>query len=396
MKWLFFIAFIFFTNLLYAANFAVMDFIADGVEHSLSIGTYETFVSNFKPSGFTLVSKMKVRKTADDMGVQLSTATPQQMKSVMEKLGITHIVFGKVSKIKGEYVVSVNFVKAGNPPDSAIVSDKAEFSDSYIEPVKNLAQKLAKQLKGSKGGSSKPTAKSDKVSSPQNSPNYQAKKVRDAKACEYAREENSVEVWQDYLDTFPDGECTFEAEMELRKMKRDHEEAEAARLAREQAARDQRRQRAAQEQADKINQEQYAMNQTQAASGRYWSPKYFGNWASAKTHCQNLTYGGYSDWHLPTISELRTLVTPRACSRTHPYGECPITDRDYFQSSYKKGKCHCNKEGWKKSVLGDTGRMWSATQSDNGRVWYIYFNSGSIYADNKSDPYNSMDYRCIR
>ena len=223
----------------------------------------------------------------------------------------------------------------------------------------------------------------------------------DDAACQQARDRGTAEAWYTYIRRFPDGRCASEAEMELRKMKRDQEEAEADRLAREQAARDQRlederQQRVAQEQADKINQEQYAMKQTQAASGRYWSPKYYGNWASAKTHCQNLTYGGYSDWHLPTISELRTLVTPRACSRTHPYGECPITDRDYFQSSYKKGKCHCDKEGWKKSVLGDTGRMWSATQSDNGRVWYIYFNSGSIYADNKSDPYNSMDYRCVR
>ena len=162
MKRLFFIALIFLTNLLYAANFAVLDFMADGVEHSLASGTYETFVSNFKPAGFTLVSKMQVRKTADDMGIQLSTATPQQMKPVMDKLGITHFVFGKVSKMKGEYVVSVRFIKAGTPPDSAIASEEVHFTGSHVEPVKTLAQNLAKKLKGGKG-SGKASAKSAKT-----------------------------------------------------------------------------------------------------------------------------------------------------------------------------------------------------------------------------------------
>lgn len=223
----------------------------------------------------------------------------------------------------------------------------------------------------------------------------------DDAACQQARDRGTAEAWYTYIRRFPDGRCASEAEMELRKMKRDQDEAEAARAAREQAAKEQQleqeRQRlAAQQQANQLSSEQAAMNQTQAASGRYWSPVKYGNWAFAKTYCQNLTYGGYSGWHLPTISELRTLVTQRACSRTHPGGECPITDGTYYQSAYKKGKCHCDKEGWKKSVLGDTGRMWSATQSDNGRVWYIYFNSGSIYADDKSNPYNSMDFRCVR
>ena len=163
MKRLFFIVFIFFTNLLCAANFTVLDFVADGVERSFANGTYETFVSNFKPAGFTLVSKMNVRKTAEDMGVQYSTATPQQMKPVMDKLGITHIVFGKVGKIKGEYVVSVSFVKAGNPPDSAIAREEVHFTASYVEPVKTLAQNLAKKLKGGKGGDSKTPAKSAKI-----------------------------------------------------------------------------------------------------------------------------------------------------------------------------------------------------------------------------------------
>jgi len=32
------------------------------------------------------------------------------------------------------------------------------------------------------------------------------------------------------------------------------------------------------------------------------------NWSSAKSYCRNLTYGGKSDWRLPNIDELKSLV----------------------------------------------------------------------------------------
>jgi hypothetical protein len=32
------------------------------------------------------------------------------------------------------------------------------------------------------------------------------------------------------------------------------------------------------------------------------------NWNSAKSYCSNLTYGGKSDWRLPNIDELKSLV----------------------------------------------------------------------------------------
>lgn len=47
---------------------------------------------------------------------------------------------------------------------------------------------------------------------------------RDAKACKYAQNENSLEAWQDYLDSFPDGECSFEAKGNIRKLKKEGKE----------------------------------------------------------------------------------------------------------------------------------------------------------------------------
>ena len=43
--------------------------------------------------------------------------------------------------------------------------------------------------------------------------------VRDQQACEYARRAESPEVWQNYLEKFPNGICSFEAENEIANLK---------------------------------------------------------------------------------------------------------------------------------------------------------------------------------
>jgi len=43
--------------------------------------------------------------------------------------------------------------------------------------------------------------------------------VQDQQACEYARRAESVEVWQKYLEKFPNGICSFEAEIEIANLK---------------------------------------------------------------------------------------------------------------------------------------------------------------------------------
>ena len=43
--------------------------------------------------------------------------------------------------------------------------------------------------------------------------------VQDQQACEYAKRAESLEVWQKYLEKFPDGICSFEAENEIANLK---------------------------------------------------------------------------------------------------------------------------------------------------------------------------------
>ncbi len=77
--------------------------------------------------------------------------------------------------------------------------------------------KLKRQKKSGNGGNS---VSNSGISGSNNS------SIRDAKACEYAKNENSVDAWQDYLDSFPDGECSFEAKGNIRKLKKEIDEQE--------------------------------------------------------------------------------------------------------------------------------------------------------------------------
>ena len=83
-------------------------------------------------------------------------------------------------------------------------------------------------------------------------------------------------------------------------------------------------------------------------------------WAEAVEYCENLNYGGYTDWRLPNARELESLVdysqggSAGALPQEHPF-----TDYDY---RYGSG-------------------FWSSTtlNSDTGKASYLSLNSGGLY-----------------
>ena len=81
-----------------------------------------------------------------------------------------------------------------------------------------------------------------------------------------------------------------------------------------------------------------------------------GSYKDAVSYCENLNYGGYSDWRLPSASELLS-----------------ITDYGRYKPAINKAFKHVGKEGGDKY-----GSYWSSTGAsfDAGGVWVVQFSSG--------------------
>jgi len=125
------------------------------------------------------------------------------------------------------------------------------------------------------------------------------------------------------------------------------------------------------------------------------------NWNAAKQYCANLSEGGFTDWRLPNIDELRTTI--RNCSKTETGGECKVSEKNGRLSRgdwNPDGSCYCesrNNNGGYYSKLGDDDNVWlwsSSTRSDDtDRAWRVGFISGLVLHSLKSYYYY---VRCVR
>ena len=90
-------------------------------------------------------------------------------------------------------------------------------------------------------------------------------------------------------------------------------------------------------------------------------------WEDAITHCEELSLGGHSDWRLPNINELKSIVDR---SKDYP----AIVNGFENTSSYS---------------------YWSSTTYEDFKndAWIVYFGYGYVGNDNKD--YNRY-VRCVR
>jgi len=141
-----------------------------------------------------------------------------------------------------------------------------------------------------------------------------------------------------------------------------------------------------------------------SSSGLMWSDKayYTMSWETAVDYCDELYRSGFSDWRVPDIDELRTLV--KNCPESETGGECPISEAGGVLSQLYVTECMgCGYGGFSK--LGDTDILWSSSyvDEDDDYAWYISFSSAEIsvaykYEDGCDEVYNScvITVRCVR
>lgn len=110
---------------------------------------------------------------------------------------------------------------------------------------------------------------------------------------------------------------------------------------------------------------------TDSTTGLQWQDDAISSpmaWTAAIDHCENLTLDTYSDWRLPNLKELTSIVDDTKVN--------PSIDTSVFQNTASH-------------------RYWSSTTyaGNSGYAWYVYFSYG--YQDYGSKTY-SYYVRCVR
>lgn len=122
-------------------------------------------------------------------------------------------------------------------------------------------------------------------------------------------------------------------------------------------------------------------------------------WYSAKEYCENLTEGGFDDWRLPNIDELRTTI--KNCSKTQTDGQCKASEKSGCLSNSCDnpiGSCFCDRKennGGYYSKLGDNDEVLLWSSSSDYFAWIVNFYDGHVFLYDKSVG-NICSVRCVR
>jgi TolB-like protein len=129
------------------------------------------------------------------------------------------------------------------------------------------------------------------------------------------------------------------------------------------------------------------------------------NYQNAPNYCRNLSLGGYSDWRLPTESELRSLI--RGCPATQAGGSCRVSDSCSGVSCWNDICRGCSENGgpgsggayWPPEISGNAD--WYVSSSpvagkSSELRWIVGFKHGDVSGAHLGYDVPALYWRCVR
>ncbi|MCB9789085.1 MAG: DUF1566 domain-containing protein [Deltaproteobacteria bacterium] len=119
-------------------------------------------------------------------------------------------------------------------------------------------------------------------------------------------------------------------------------------------------------------------------------------WSSANAPCSGLAAGGKTNWRLPTVLELRSLINPSACPETALGGTCNVGTTCFQDYQSCTGDCSCAGPACVvyPAFTGKCASVWSSDKVVGFQVnacWAVW-SGGFIEATPASDD---LRVRCV-
>jgi hypothetical protein len=125
--------------------------------------------------------------------------------------------------------------------------------------------------------------------------------------------------------------------------------------------------------------------------------------ADATTYCSSLDLGGYADWRLPRIDELRSLI--RGCPGTMTGGTCGVTN-SCTKATCTNASCDgCTENAgpnggcyWAPELTGNCRWYWSGddVQDVPSKTWAVVYDGGYIIQSAQLPVIGTNNVRCVR
>jgi len=312
-----------------------------------------------------------------------------------QALSADTILAGSITKFGGMFTLTVEIIDLAK--EATIQGAEAEF-ENMEKGLKTAIEEIAEQLiTGRKRSSVQKAAANASVAAtpvragaPANDLEGRYDQARDLERTDKGR---AIEIYEDIMDTAEKGSKYYlRAEKRIAELKGGAKPAAAA----------------SNPAAPRSTRYTVAENKvTDPKTGLVWQRDNASNlnFEAAENYCRSLNLDGEMGWTLPTIDELRTLMS--GCPNSAPGGSCKVTNSCRSSGCASDPVCSCGPQGgpgekgfyWEPGVWRYTGSsfgtFWSSTSRSDAmrRAWAIHFYSAYIFSKNTGDL---AGVRCVK